>query len=230
MGYGLKHFFSKDQKLSTHMKATEKPSRRSFIGKTLALSSTFALTGMAFKPKEQDLQIEEGITVIGPRNGYTPLIGTLVSMLENMTSQVKNTIKDLTIDELDYQFDDNANTIGALILHITSSEKYHQIGTFENRPLNEEELRFWFPARNLSDPSSKSIRGNEIDYYLQIMDDVRKDSLTGLKEKDDTWLLSLDENLSTPEAPLNKFWRWFHACEHMSNHNGQIKFLKSRLP
>lgn len=211
------------------MDKIEKSSRRSFIGKTVALTSTLALTSLAFKPWEQDYTIEEGLDIIGPRKGYTPLIGTLVSMLENMTSQVKRTIQNLTIEELDHQFDKNANTIGALILHITSSEKFHQIGTLENRPLNEEELKFWYPARNLSDPSSKTIKGNKIEYYLQIMDEVRKDSLAGLKEKDDTWLLSLDETISTAEEPVNKFWRWFHACEHMSNHNGQIKFLKSRL-
>lgn len=212
------------------MNKIEKSSRRSFIGKTVALTSTLALTSLAFKPWEQDNTIEEGLDIIGPRKGYTTLIGTLVSMLENMTSQVKQTIQNFTIEELDYQFDDDANTIGALILHITSSEKFHQIGTLENRPLNEEELKFWYPARNLGHPSSKTIKGNEIGYYLQIMDEVRKDSLAGLKEKDDAWLLSLDETLSKPDAPVNKFWRWFHACEHMSNHNGQIKFLKSRLP
>jgi len=212
------------------MDKIEKSSRRSFIGKTIALTSTLALTSLAFKPWEQDNTIEEGLDVIGPRKGYTPLIGTLVSMLENMTSQVKRTIQNFTMEELDYQFDDDANTIGALILHITSSEKFHQIGTLENRPLNEEELKFWYPARNLGHPSSKTIKGNKIDYYLKIMDEVRKDSLAGLKEKDDTWLLALDETISTPEAPVNRFWRWFHACEHMSNHNGQIKFLKSRLP
>ncbi|WP_228853525.1 DinB family protein [Aegicerativicinus sediminis] len=211
------------------MNEIEKSSRRSFIGKTVALSSALALTSFAFKPWDQDDSIEEGLYMIGPRKGYTPLIGTLVSMLENMTTQVKQTIQNLTIEELDHQFDENANTIGALILHITSSEKFHQIGTLENRPLNEEELKFWYAARNLSDPSSKTIKGNKIEYYLQIMDEVRKDSLAGLKEKDDTWLLSLDETISTPETPINKFWRWFHACEHMSNHNGQIKFLKSRL-
>lgn len=103
----------------------EKSSRRSFLGKTVALSSALALTGLAFKPREQDYTIEEDLYLIGPINGYTLLIGTLVSMLENMTFQLKQTIQDFTMEELDYQFDDNANTIGALILHITSSEKFH---------------------------------------------------------------------------------------------------------
>ena len=73
-------------------------------------------------------------------------------------------------------------------------------------------------------------KGHEIAYYLKVMDNVRSDSLTALKQKDDAWLLSKDPMFSKDERPLNKYWRWFHACEHMSNHNGQIKFLISRLP
>lgn len=194
------------------------------------MTSGLALPGLAFRTAEVENLTDEGLYMIGPRKGYTPLIGTLVSMLENMSSQVKATIQNFTLEELDYEFDDKANSIGALILHITSSEKFHQVGTLENRPLNEDELKFWYPARNLGDPSSKTIKGHEIGYYLQIMDEVRRDSLAGLKKKDDAWLLSLDETMSTPDEPINRFWRWFHACEHMSNHNGQIKFLRSRLP
>ena len=189
-----------------------------------------ALTGFAFKPGIQDTTSEDGLYLIGPKAGYTPLIGTLVSMLENMTSQVKHTIQGLSMEDLDYMLDEKSNTIGALILHIVSSEKFHQIGTLEDRPLNEQELKFWGPARNLSDPSSKNIKGHDINYYLGIMDEVRNDSLLALKQKDDAWLLSLDPIMTTEKEPINKFWRWFHACEHMSNHNGQIKFIKSRLP
>jgi hypothetical protein len=45
-------------------------------------------------------------------------------MHENMTLQVKSNIKNFSQEDLDYQFDEQANTIGALILQITSSEKF----------------------------------------------------------------------------------------------------------
>ena len=45
----------------------EKSSRRSFIGKTLAITSTLALTSLAFKPMEQDYTTEEGLFIIGPK-------------------------------------------------------------------------------------------------------------------------------------------------------------------
>lgn len=212
------------------MKEKRKSSRRKFLNQSLLLTSSLALSSFALKPEAKTTYLNEELFIIGPRKGYTPLIGTLVSMFENMSYQVKTTINNFTMEELDHQFDDNSNTIGALILHIISSEKFHQIGTLEERPLNYEELKFWGPARNLGDSSSKNIKGHDINYYLSIMDDVRRDTLAGLKQKDDEWLLSPDILLSTPEKSINKFWRLFHACEHMSNHNGQIKFLKSRLP
>ena len=31
-------------------------------------------------------------------------------------------------------------------------------------------------------------------------------------------------------GPTNNYCKWFHVCEHESNHNGQIKFLKKRIP
>lgn len=205
-------------------------SRRSFLGKSLFVTSSLVWPSMLLASENRPTLLEDGVFIIGPKPGYSPLIGTMISMFENMTFQVKHTINDLTMEELDYQFDDHANTIGALILHIVSSEKFHSVGTLKERPLNDEELAFWGPARNLGDPSSKSIKGHDIAYYLDIMDSVRKDTLTGLKQKDDAWLLAVDNLVSTPDRPINKFWRLFHACEHMSNHNGQIKFLKSRLP
>lgn len=212
------------------MKQAEESSRRKFIGETLAVTSALALTGFAFKPDKEVEKNSEGLFMIGPKPGYTPLIGTLVSMLENMTGQVKENIKDLTLSDLDYQYDDKSNSIAALILHIVSSEKFHQIGVLEGRPLNADELKFWEPARKLGEPARKAIKGKEINYYINIMDEVREYTLAGLRQKDDEWLLQVDPLISTTEIPINRFWRLFHACEHMSNHNGQIKFLKSRLP
>ena len=31
-------------------------------------------------------------------------------------------------------------------------------------------------------------------------------------------------------GPTNNYCKWFHVCEHESNHNGQIKFFRKRIP
>jgi hypothetical protein len=78
---------------------------------------------------------------------------------------------------------------------------------------------------NLGEPARKSIKGNSLDYYLGLLNTTRDATLAELKKKDDQWLAVLDT-----DAGANNFAKWFHVAEHESNHNGQIKFLKSRLP
>ena len=53
-------------------------------------------------------------------------------------------------------------------------------------------------------------------------------SLAEFRKRDDTWLMSVDQKW--PWGPTNNYCKWFHVCEHESNHNGQIKFLAKRLP
>ena len=52
------------------------------------------------------------LLVIGPRPGYTPEIGTLVSMLTYIQSAVSRSVDGLSQADLDYLFDAKANTIG----------------------------------------------------------------------------------------------------------------------
>ncbi|RYD93082.1 MAG: hypothetical protein EOP50_11695, partial [Sphingobacteriales bacterium] len=41
--------------------------------------------------------------------------------------------------------------------------------------------------------------------------------------------LALDPVWSKQQS-VNAYRKWFHVCEHESNHRGEIAFLKSRLP
>lgn len=68
-------------------------SRRKLIGTSLLASSALTLSGFTFKPENSVMNNDESLFMIGPREGYTPLIGTLVSMFENMTEQVKKQSK-----------------------------------------------------------------------------------------------------------------------------------------
>ena len=52
--------------------------------------------------------------------------------------------------------------------------------------------------------------------------------LAEFRKRNDNWLMTIDE--AWPWGPTNNFCKWFHVCEHESNHNGQIKLLAKRLP
>ena len=206
-------------------------SRRSFVKSAAALTvGTTALASFPQLSKAGVIADKPGVFVIGPLEGYSPQIGTLVSMMNYNRHSVIRTVKAMTMKELDHLHDAHANTIGSLIMHLGATDKYYQINTFEGRQdFNEEEKKEWGAAMDLGDAGRKEFKGHEVQYYIDRITKVREKTLEELKKKDDAWLMAIDPEWSK-EEPLNTYWKWFHVCEHESNHRGQIAFLKSRLP
>ena len=79
------------------------------------------------------------IVSIGDIEGASPQIGNMISMLEDLKNRVESRVKNMSIYELDHLHDENANRIGALIMHLAAAEAYYQVATFEGRNFNDEE-------------------------------------------------------------------------------------------
>jgi NAD(P)-dependent dehydrogenase (short-subunit alcohol dehydrogenase family) len=80
------------------------------------------------------------------------------------------------------------------------------------------------------DPEAREIiKGHKVKYYLDLINEVREKTIEELKKKDDKWLMA-DYPLWSKDRQINTYWKWFHVCEHGSNHRGQVTWLKSRLP
>ena len=113
---------------------------------------------------------EDDLHLVGPKEGYTPHIGTMVSMINWMRSTVMRSVRDLSMENLDFLFDEDANTIGAMLLHLAATEKFYQINTFEGRSeYNAEERSTWDAAMNLGDAGRAEIKGNKLKYYEDIL-------------------------------------------------------------
>ncbi len=161
---------------------------------------------------------------IKPTEGYTPQIGIMVDMLEELKERITADVQDLDQSQTDFLFDEKANSIGAILMHIVATESYYQVETLEGRQWTEEEAALWNIPGGLGDESRDQIKGKPISYYLGLWDEVRQKSLQGLKTKDDAWFAAnVDEG-------INNHWVWFHVLEHMAAHMGQISLVKSRLP
>ena len=127
--------------------------------------------------------------------------------------------------------DRNANTIGALMLHLAATETYYQLNTFENKKWDtwaDSVKQQWDAAMNLGDAGRKTIKGHDRDYYLNILRETRAKSLAEFGKRDDTWLMAVDKDW--PWGPTNNFCKWFHVCEHEAHHTGQIALLRKHLP
>jgi len=208
--------------------ATSEATRRTFLKSTAAI--TTGLFGLTKLPNLA-WSADDGVNIIGPKSGYSQQIGTMVSMLTWMRVVVLESVKGMSQKDLDYLFDKDANTIGALLLHLAATETYYGIHTFEGKAWDswsDEIKKKWDTSMELGEPARKAIKGNNLDYYMNILHETREHSLAEFKKRDDAWLLSVDKDF--PWGPTNNYCKWFHVCEHESNHNGQIKFLAKRLP
>ena len=203
-------------------------SRRHFLG-----GSAAALAGSLYGVSPAIAAEAAGPNVLGPRPGYSPQVGSFVSMFTWMREQngVLRATEHLSQADLDALFDANANSIGALMLHLAATETYYGLHTFDGvkwDSWSDEIKKKWDPAMNLGDSGRKTIKGHDRDYYVNILHEVREKTLAQFAKRDDAWLLAVDKDW--PWGPTNNLCKWFHVCEHEAHHTGQIALLRKRLP
>jgi uncharacterized damage-inducible protein DinB len=169
---------------------------------------------------------QQNLFLIGDLPGFTPQIARLVSMMNYTRSTTLQAVAGLSVNELDYLHDAQSNSIGTLLSHIAAAEMGYQAATFEGRDLNAEERQRWGAALDLGDRARQEIRGNELDYYLDRLEQLRTKTLAELGRRDDQWL---EEQTSFGDGKkVNNYFKWFHVIGHEINHRGQIRWLRSR--
>lgn len=205
--------------------------RRRFIKKsallTLGLSTGTALDAASQPPSFSN----ESIYMIGPQEGFSPQIGTLLSTMTMMRTWLIESVKNLGVEQLDFQLDDKSNSIGAMLLHLAATEKYYQLNTFEGMEWgswSDEIKSEWDVPMNLGEKGREVITGHELSYYLEKLNSVRKITVEEFAKRDDEWIMKSEPFFNN--EPTNNYCKWFHVCEHESNHRGQIKMIKKRMP
>jgi hypothetical protein len=215
------------------MNSEQSIDRRGFMKTTAIMAGgTLGLVGIP-NPilANNEIGKDEGDCIIGPREGFSPHIGTIASMMTWMRNAILYPVKGMTVEQLDYIHDENANSIGSMLFHLAATERFYQIHTFEGKNWGDwsdaDKKRFDVPMK-LGEDARKTIKANNLDFYLNVLNEVRENTLKEFKKRDDKWLMEVDNDWGW--GPTNNYCKWFHVCEHESNHNGQIKWIKSRLP
>jgi len=124
---------------------------------------------------------------------------------------------------------ENVESIGTLLLHIAAAECSYMQEDIARRPMGEE-WKIAFPIRF----GMKQVEGQELEYYINKLDEVRKDSfdlLTGLTDDDLLRVVSpLDSGDSDADIEYTIEWLLYHLVEHEAHHKGQIAVMKRLLP
>ncbi|NAS14371.1 DinB family protein [Poritiphilus flavus] len=203
--------------------------RRNFIKVSGTLGAGLLLPAMGFAG-ENSLELSDNIHEFGKREGYSDQISILVSMMDWMRATVLRSVNSLSQKDLDFLLDEESNSIGAMLLHLAATERYYQIHTFDERDwgdFDKKDIERWDMAMNLGAQARKKIKGHPLSYYQDQLAEVREASLVKLRSLDDSWLMKSTKFFAG--KPTNNYCKWFHVVEHESNHNGQIKYIKSRI-
>src|SRR5260370_688635 len=130
---------------------------------------------------------ENSENVFGPRPGYSPQIGTLVSEMIWMREAVLRTVKGMNQDQLDFLLDNKANRIGALLLHLAATERLYQLNTFDSVPVQELDkspaFKDWGVPMELGEPARQTIKGHDLDYYLSRLQEGRERTFTEFRKR-----------------------------------------------
>ncbi|PEC53468.1 integrase [Bacillus cereus] len=153
--------------------------------------------------------------VIDKIDGLHPEFSKLVSMMNYARYTTMQAVEGLTIEELDYLYDEEANSIGMLLYHMAAIEFYYQIHTFEDREPTEAEL---------GDLGREKIKGNSIEFYINSLQEVRSKTIETFQSLPDEWLFQTTEFWY--DKPANNYFKWFHVFEDEINHRGQIRLIK----
>lgn len=115
--------------------------------------------------------------VIDKIDGLHPEFSKLVSMMNYARYTTMQAVEDLTMEELDYLYDEEANSIGMLLYHMAAVEFYYQIHTFEDREPTEAELERWLPGLELEALGREEIKGKSIEFYIDTLQEVRSKTI-----------------------------------------------------
>jgi hypothetical protein len=156
--------------------------RRDFMRSAAVLTSgTLGLSLIPNASSATTLRSDERVNVIGPRDGFSPQVGTLLSMMTWMREVILSPVMDMTVEQLDYIHDENSNSIGSMLLHLAATERFYQIHTFDGKAWgdwSEKDINRFDVAMNLGENARKTIKGNNLDFYLSALEEVRENTIT----------------------------------------------------
>lgn len=203
----------------------KKLNRRNFINTTM-LGTTIAGLSIDTNSRPKIPYVDDDLNHLGPKKGYTPLIGSLLSSLDWVSNTCVTYFPKLSVSDLDYIHDEDSNSIGSLLLHIAATEVIYQDITFKNLDdFSKENKEKWGIAMELGEEARNKIKGNPLSYYKEAIESVRAITKAEMKKRDDTWLISG----GTKEWDWNNYCKWFHVVEHYANHRGQMAWYVKRI-
>lgn len=140
-------------------------------------------------------------------------------MLERTRRSLRRRVEDLSKDVLDFSPEPKkVETIGTLLLHIAAVEWGWIFEDIAGKEMEYEKWKYGFPLRE----NINQIKGEDVEFYLSKLEEVRQDVFNFLKTLSDK---DLDSIIEVDSEKVSIEWILFHLIEHEAMHIGQISVL-----
>lgn len=154
-----------------------------------------------------------------------PSIDYLLGIIYDARAVTLNYIKDISTEELQWQYKPDWNSVSALLIHIYSCEEYFRIWGVEDRPLLKAEQLQLFPGLELGEHLPDLISDKPLRYYVSQLESSRArllQSLKGLPMEDFT----RNRKGYDQQTGCNLAWILYHMAEDEVHHRGQISIIR----
>lgn len=166
-------------------------------------------------------------TIFKSKENFDTQLGILACEMEYIRMETISLIEDLSDEDLDFHFDEHANSIGMLLMHISALEFKFLLNFLHKRPFTLEERQKYGPAMPMM-MHQKLVHSNSKAFYIDQLALVRTQTFEALEKLKDSWLY---EEVITPNGMHlgNHFFQQKHILFDEICHQGQIKIIRKRL-
>lgn len=134
-------------------------------------------------------------------------------------------LKELSVDELDWQYKEGWNTIGALLSHMVGIENCFRIEFVEGRKFTDEENEKWLPGIEMGIYIPQLIIQQPVENYIAQLTESRDLMLSAISNlTHEEFTRRIDEY--DEETGCNLAWALYHMAEDEIYHRGQISIIR----
>jgi len=171
--------------------------------------------------------------------GYEPKtqakVGLFAAQLDDQLRLLKASVKELTVEQLEWQQRPGMNSIGMLLAHRALVEAWWLLVAPKCIPWEPDGQKLLKKACGFDDdglplpPKGKHpeyLRGYTVEQYLTGLAKVRRSAHRELRSWRDS---DLEKSYELRKMLITRRWTLYHVLEHFAGHFGQILIMKHML-
>ncbi len=150
----------------------------------------------------------------------------LIGIMEDARTTTLQRVEGISVEELDWQYAEGWNSIGALLSHIIACENFFRIYFVEGRELTKAEEEMYNPGLKLGPYVPSLIRGKPIEKYIGELSASRAALFDKIRQLSREDFIKPRLGDYDPVTGHNLAWSLYHNAEDEVHHRGQISILR----